>query len=297
MADSVGGTGFPTSGIQKGHLYYDVVDQALWMYISGVPALVSSWRLISGRLSIQPDTSLWGAAQAGAHWFLISNQQFYGWDGSQIVILGGNLYNYKTGIRLQDDFFGGGITTSNIGVLGWEFAGGTVTSIGSEPDHFGVIQRATTATINTNTRMFLNEANALDPSKTSKYTYVMIPIVVDGNTLIRVGITTNLLNSPPTDGIYFEKLDADTNWFCVTRKSNVQTRTDSGISIDVNYVTFVINIVNGAVQFIINNNIVATISTNVPTVYVVPGFLIINSAAASKIIWIDYFEMVAELTR
>lgn len=93
MADSIG-SGFPNTGINKGHLFFDQDEGALWEYINGPPRIVSSWKLLSGKFNEQPDTSLWGEVQAGATWFLVSDRTPYMWDGTQIVLVGGGSAGY-----------------------------------------------------------------------------------------------------------------------------------------------------------------------------------------------------------
>lgn len=41
-----------------------------------------------GILATDPDTTGWGAAQAGSTWFDLSSGNFKGWNGTQIVLLG-----------------------------------------------------------------------------------------------------------------------------------------------------------------------------------------------------------------
>lgn len=50
---------------------------------------------------------------------------------------------------------------------------------------------------------------------------------------VRVGYVGNISSAmPPANGIYFETLAADTNWFLVTRAAGAQTRTDTGVARD-----------------------------------------------------------------
>ena len=66
MADSVG-AGFPSTGIQKGHLFHDLDNSTLWVFLGGTsPQSVANWKLLDGVVTAQPDTSLWGLSQAGA---------------------------------------------------------------------------------------------------------------------------------------------------------------------------------------------------------------------------------------
>lgn len=70
MADS-SGAGFPTTNIQRGHLFFDQDDRAMYMYIDGPPILPSSWKLLSGVFESNPDTiSTWAKSklvQRGGH--------------------------------------------------------------------------------------------------------------------------------------------------------------------------------------------------------------------------------------
>jgi hypothetical protein len=87
MADSVG-SGFPTSGINKGHLFYDQDEQSLWEYLGGPPTVDSSWKLLAGRFPTDPNTVTWGAAQAGAQWFNVGLGVPRYWDGTTAQTIG-----------------------------------------------------------------------------------------------------------------------------------------------------------------------------------------------------------------
>lgn len=81
---------FPPSP-NKGDRHYDVVSGGQFMYVGGAggaPQNVLNWRLIGGMLSDQPDTTGWGASQIGAMWYNTSLGNWFGWNGSVIVIVG-----------------------------------------------------------------------------------------------------------------------------------------------------------------------------------------------------------------
>ena len=113
---------------------------------------------------------------------------------------------------------------------------------------------------------------------------------VDANTSVWYGAAATS-GSVPNDGIWIEKRDADTNWFCVTRAASTQTRTDSGVAVTTDYTTFAYDRTSANVMFYINGNLVCTHTSNIPTAALDPATVIINSAAASKTHTIDYFEM------
>lgn len=92
MSDSVG-SGFPSTGINKGHLFYDLDEQSLWEYVGGIPRLDSSWKLLSGKFEVDPSILSWGLLQSGAMWFSSSEGVYKGWRG--ITIQSGNNVNVR----------------------------------------------------------------------------------------------------------------------------------------------------------------------------------------------------------
>lgn len=298
MADSIG-SGFPNTGINKGHLFFDQDEGALWEYINGPPRIVSSWKLLSGKFNEQPDTSLWGEAQAGAMW--IFGGVYYGWDGVQIIqITNGapvSLYNYRNNIMLQDEFISGVTSSGTIGVLGWFSAGGTGVTIGNvEANRIGLFQKSTSAVANTVAHLLLSGTQSQIPI-TAIYTNVWITKLNnnDGDTIYRVGLTSGgTLNPTVSNGVFFEKAAADTNWFLVTVLGGVAMRTDSGIAVDTNWHNFKIvhNVAPvDSYAFWLDGVLVGTITTNLPNGAIQPFIHIVNTTANAKTFDVDYFEI------
>lgn len=48
MADSVGGSTFPKTGIQEGHLHFDKTANTLYIYNGGNPADIANWSEVGG---------------------------------------------------------------------------------------------------------------------------------------------------------------------------------------------------------------------------------------------------------
>lgn len=99
------------------------------------------------------------------------------------------------------------------------------------------------------------------------------------------------------NGIYFEKLDANTNWFGVTNNAGVSTRTDTGVAVDTSFGYFEIKKRTGAIGFWINGALVATNTTNIPTTDLNYCTQIINSAAANKTLDHEYYQQQVFLSR
>jgi len=212
--------------------------------------------------------------------------------GSDIQTRTSPLYPYQSSIALQDDFISGNNTNGTVGALGWIVNGGSTTLIASVAGRPGLLRKDTTAASGTIAQFSMySSASAIDPGLPHILTWVFRLNTNDANTTIRIGMANALTSNPPADGIYIEKLDADTNIFCVTRAGGVQTRTDSGVAVNTNFNTMVYTRNSSGVTFRVNGQNVCTHTTNIPTTFINPGLHIVNSAAASKTIDIDYFEI------
>jgi len=299
MADSVG-IGFPSSNIQKGHIFHDLDEGSTWVFLDGPPRLASSWRLLNGIFSNDPDTTLWGAAQAGATWYNLSLQAVRIWDGTQaatIKIAGVpvNFFDYKTMTQFQDDFVAA-VTTPY-----FTRSGGTQTGAIYSQNNPGAVRINTSAVSGTLVGFFLSNGSELFAiTGTYKLTWIARLVTNDANTQVRLGaLVSGGTTNPPSNGKYFEKLDADVNWFLVTRGGGVETRVDSGIVIDTNYHTFTIEVdADNTTRFYVDGTLLLTTTTNTVTGNIRAAVSIINSAAADKNIDIDYLSLtVLNITR
>ena len=300
MADSVG-SGFPSTGINKGHIFYDFDQSSMWMYLGGIPRLASSWEMLYGRLDGQPDTSLWGQAQTGALWSLVSDGKYYGWNGSSIIAIASgdnpNLYSYKTRISFQEDFL------AQISSPYMTRSGGTQAAGAVSAGRVGITRISTTAVISTLVGYFMGSTVELVfNAGTTNFSvlWVLKPVTVDVTTQIRIGVmTAGGTSNPPTNGRYFEKLDADTTWFMVTRGNGAQSaRVNTGIPVSTNFLDFEVRVNNNNTEFLINGTSFGIVSTDAMTGAVRPAVSLINSDAVDKSIDIDYMEIaITGLTR
>jgi hypothetical protein len=302
MADSVG-SGFPSTGINKGHTFYDLDEQALWMYIGGIPRLASSWKLISGKFNIQPDTSLWGLDQAGAQWVLVPNKTYYGWDGTQIVEFT-NLFSSITiegkSIVLFDDFMGGLTTSGNIGNLGWSSSGGSVSYLLGESDHPGIL-RKTSSTIGTVCLLKLYQATGAIKIPISCICALCIRVETLIGADVRFGVANNgWIDNPVGAGVYFEKLSADTTWFIVVKDFTTgETRVDTGIVVSTVFTSFKIQQTPTTAYFWINGVSVGVIQrVPEPGTGFSVGSHIVSITGGSEAMNFDYiYFQMTELSR
>lgn len=289
MANSTG-IGFPTTNIQKGHTFHDLDENATYVYINGDPRLQSSWRLVNGIFSNDPDTTLWGNNQSGAMWFNLSQGRLKSWNGSRVTdaVPKSNLYDYRRMFRVQEDFAGGTSGLYWVRNLGAQ-AGAIVAGFP------GVTRLSTSAVSGTLCSYFMGSGvEIIVPTYNVDMFYIVRLNTNDANTTIRIGAqVSGGTVSPPSNGWYFEKLDADVNWFMVTRGGGVETRVDTGIAIDQNFHTFQI-VYTGATEekkFYLDGRLLLTATTNSLTSNIRPALSIVNSAAADKSFDFDYAEV------
>lgn len=211
--------------------------------------------------------------------------------GSDIQTQKDPLYPYRNSVYLSDEFYGGTTSTGNIGSIGWSIGAGTATPSGGTVNNPGFYRLDTTAVINTLARIFSQSTTINTLNKNHSELTIVRLNTNDANTIVRIGDSDGFSASPPTNGIYFEKLAADTNWFVVTRAAGVETRTDTGVAVNTSFNTFAFSVTSASVIFQLNYTTVATHTTNIPTSTTgLNGWFITNTAAASKTLDIDYWQ-------
>lgn len=86
--------------------------------------------------------------------------------------------------------------------------------------------------------------------------------------VIYLGMIDNTGAGAPVDGVYFFYSDQfASQWQCVCRESNIQTVITTSVEINTNYSIFKIVVNENATQanFFINDSLVATINSNIPS--------------------------------
>lgn len=101
---------------------------------------------------------------------------------------------------------------------------------------------------------------------------VSFPVLSDGtNTYVaQLGLFINTAPASPTDGVYFTYSSASqATWLCRAEAANVITPADSGVTVNAGQwykLQVTAKGIAAPAQFFINGSLVATISTNLPTV-------------------------------
>jgi hypothetical protein len=215
---------------------------------------------------------------------------------------GGSTIDPLTTLRYVDDFFTVGLTTGNIGTLGWGFQNGTAVAAPAVANHPGVLRRNTSSTANEMASLVLDANTILGhilATDLFDVTWIVQVAVVDTELTIRAGLQTST-TSPPNIGAYIEKLAADTSWFGVTRQSaGVQTRTAALAAVTTSYVKLRTRRINTTTfGFSVDGGTELTLATTLPTGLVSPVLQFSNSVGTSKQVNIDLFALtISGLTR
>lgn len=103
-----------------------------------------------------------------------------------------------------------------------------------------------------------------------------------------------------SDGVFFKyNRSSNINWLCVTRSSNTETSTDSGVAVSTSYVrlTAIVNAAGTSIQFYINGSLVATNATNIPTSSIGWGAQILKTAGTNaRSFNVDRWQYYQQLT-
>jgi hypothetical protein len=213
---------------------------------------------------------------------------------------GGGGADPLTTARYTEDWGGGGTTSGFVGLLGWGFSSATLAAQTSEANHPGIERMSIGAVSGTVGVLFLTVGGSLVlllPAETFDLIWIVRLNSNDANTTCRVGLSGQTTN-PPTNGLYFEKLAADTNWFRVARSGGTETREDTGVATSAGWVKFRIRRKDAStIGFTVDAGSEADIATNVPTAAASPLVQLVNTAAAAKNLDLDYMDLQITVTR
>jgi Spherulation-specific family 4 len=133
-------------------------------------------------------------------------------------------------VVIDEDFISGSAETGEYGLYGWSTSGGVVQFGTNEANHPGTLDRITTLA---NAAVTLFPANSAAASGINiinlRYARFVVRMSFTGGGDVRVGLLNGVSTGGISSGVFFEHLEADTNWFFVTTNGvGGTTRTDTG---------------------------------------------------------------------
>lgn len=200
-----------------------------------------------------------------------------------------------------DDFISGQGAAGDVGKLSWFNGGGggivQIDGVTTFPNifHPGIYELATTAANgNVGVLSLQNTAATLGPlgiSTLGRLVYVISPIEVTAYTR-RYGILT-LGTAADTDGVYFKEISTSGFFQCITRSGGVSTTTTTAVAVTTTnwYKLEIFFRDDSQIDFFINDILVGSHTTNIPTGVFEVGCAVVANAAAIKTVLIDYFRI------
>lgn len=156
-------------------------------------------------------------------------------DGATKSYVDAPLGSLKKQAYMRDEFVGGDASTStaSLGDLGWQFGNGA---------GVGTLLKAHVAATSVGGYLITTGASSGDRSfvqllsqlynfiNTGWEAYFYFSTMTSlANKTVRIGMMDGE-GDPPSNGLYLERLDTDTNMFLVTRAGGAQTRLDTGLA-------------------------------------------------------------------
>jgi len=198
----------------------------------------------------------------------------------------------EDGFFIKDDFTS---SSGDVGELNWGFGGGSATLGVSAAGHPGIVRRDTGAVSGTTayTRLAGTGTGNILPAEMFDMLWVFRLNQADVDTASRIGWGNDSSANPPNDGIYLEKLLADASWFAVTRAASAQTRSAAIAAVVAGaWNRLRVRRLDAAtIGFTLNSAAEVTLAATIPAAALNPFTHIINGAAASKTLDLDFFSV------
>jgi hypothetical protein len=194
-----------------------------------------------------------------------------------------------------DEFEFASTETGEIGEMGWGFTNGTFNLVNPESGHPGTCRRASTAVAATVASVFPGGGGATPTHRfdqIDEQTWIIKPVTADTDYDLRFGWSSDFTSATASNGVYFEKLAADTNWFGVSRTSGSQTRTDLGVAFAASWFKLRMRRIDAStVGFSINGGSETTIAATIPpgSNVLLFGFHIIPQSANARSVDVDWY--------
>ena len=199
-----------------------------------------------------------------------------------------------TVISLSDEFISGGLTNGYIGSMGW-YASTGPTFVGPVPNHPGVRQLATTATIASMNALFPGTgatSDVIQPSEQWDFTFIFNVSSIAG-TDVFVGALDSMSANISVQNRYGFNFNSSIGPYWRTNTGNGSASTETNTSTSVGAGTWyklrVARTSSGVDFYVDGVKFGATVTTTLPVNVLNFGFWIKNVAGVAKPLEIDFF--------
>lgn len=207
---------------------------------------------------------------------------------------GRSVYDPTTTFFVKDEF------VSQLYGLKWIDIGGTTGYPAPVVNRYGLISYSTPSSSGSLASLSTpgGGSGMMLPAATFSTWWMVALEQQDSATTARFGLMDSPTSDPPTNGIYVEKLAADTSWFCVARSGGTQTRSSAISAVDTNFHTVKIRRIDAStVGCQIDSGTEQTVTTNIPIAGLLLSLQIKNSDGAVKGIDLDYVDLLITVSR
>jgi hypothetical protein len=203
----------------------------------------------------------------------------------------------------EDEFMCSSTETGEVGLHGWSFTNGSVQNANAEANHPGIATRRCGTTSGQVASFYPAGAGTTTRflySEWKEITFIICPVATNTDHTVRVGLTSDATSNTPANGVYFERLNTDTNWFRVTRAASSQQRVDTGVAYAASWINLRLTKNGSQVDFYVNDALNGSNTTNIPAAAtaLLPFVQIIPSSTTARDVKLDYIKFsLSEPTR
>lgn len=204
-----------------------------------------------------------------------------------------------------DDFICGDDATDELGILGWRSnksgTGSLFENIAGEADHPGILRlRSPIASGGRSAIALLKNVGHIDPSGDWVWEAI-VRVNMDLTNQERMVLGFGDVYSSPGDqsnGVYFEYVGGDTNWFLTANNGGTKTRRDTTFAVvNTNWVHLKMTKTGASIQANINgSDLGAAITTNIPTAVLNPVFKADSDATELQVADLDVDAVSFQIT-
>ncbi len=180
-------------------------------------------------------------------------------------------YSPNNYLVIKDDFITGGTEPGEIGVHGWTFSNGSMsTAVPATIGHPGVVQRSGSTTTGQVCSFYLGRTNNAPTIAKADFVSLIWIVQLLGDVSsydFSCGLANDWGALTSANAVRFVKLQANPNWQISTRAANIATVIDTGIAVNNSYFKLeIIKVSDSLFRFRINETLyVGEINTNIPT--------------------------------
>lgn len=198
-------------------------------------------------------------------------------------------------IMIIDDFLSGATESGEIGELNWNFTSGSANGIAPEANHPGIFSRVSAAGTN-NCITQLHPLYSVRADQIDEMVFILKVVTAQDNVFNMVVGAIQVVSTAYSDGVYFERLAADTSWYGALEDTGGQTRSAALLADDTSWHKFRIRRISSTEwAFSIDDaaeTSVSGLAAPADNTALCPAIMFWNnSGVTQRTVYLDYFHL------